>query len=761
MHRYNFETLNSTDFEHLVRDLLNADEKARNTDLIYYSFPEGKDQGIDLLDNKSKPEDYNIVVQVKHQPNIPFGAFLSALTKSTQKHKSEIEKINKLDPNRYILATSRPLTLANREAIMNGMKPNIKSLCDIIDCEELNRLLSLHGDIETRHQKLWFSSIPVFERILHNDVHGRSDQLAEDIRQKLRLYVPVNDIDEAMSLLKSTQFIVIVGDPGCGKTTFAEVILHKLAGMDFTTYWIDKSVSEVEAQLKEDDSKQVFYFDDFLGHTRYEIETGRSQEKGLLHFLKRVTRHPNKYFILTTRLSLIQAAAVDSERFKNSAIFKEKQEISVQGLTVSNKMRIIKNHLDVKEVPNEYVRHLSSEHLKTIAIHTNFSPRLIDFVTQPTNYGKTTPTGYFNYILTQLEYPHEIWLHAYEEQLDDYDRFLLTTLYSFGEAVTELQLEKAYEERLSYEVLANNIVRKNNSFRRSFKKLLGSFISFKRYFEGDRLEFINPSVEDFLNHYLKDNAIEKQRIVNSFSFAEQIYHRFRLTGYHHFLVNPGEAFRQRIESGLMDTTVDIEDDPKSHLSLYNAIIYRMFFDDERAISTVLLYLKKVNWEKLSSVSYFHLYSFLQASSDDSDIKDFIIQHFSEITLVLVEITPQLEHLEEIKTLFEEFQLDYSDFISKRTHKEKVKLRIDSFFEDEVLEEMESIHDLVISLDDVGDIRTRIEEDILEQYELMEIDAPANLHGFDDTNWESIVATNYFIDQMRKDDEESGPIRHDD
>jgi hypothetical protein len=45
------------------------------------------------------------------------------------------------------------------------------------------------------------------------------------------------------------------------------------------------------------------------------------------------------------------------------------------------------------------------------------------------------------------------------------------------------------------------------------------------------------------------------------------------------------------------------------------------------------------------------------------------------------------------------------------------------------------------------------------YEIMEIHSPANLHGFDDANWESICATNYFTEQMRKDDEEAGPIRY--
>jgi hypothetical protein len=761
MRQYNFDTLNSTDLEHLVCDLLNADEKANKKAIIYSSFPEGKDRGIDLLDSDSAPGKYNVIVQVKHQPNIAFPAFLAALSRSTKTHKCEFEKIGKLKPNRYILATSRPLTLSNREDIVEAMKPYIHSLKDVIDQEELNRLLSEYPEIEIKHQKLWFSSVPVFEKILHNDVHERSEQLAEDIRQKLRLYVPVNDLNEALSILKATQFIVIVGEPGCGKTTLAEIILHKLAGMEFTSYWIDKSVSEVDAQLKDDDSKQVFYFDDFLGHTRYEIEMGRTHEKGLLQFLKRVTRLENKYFILTTRTSIINAAALDSERFRNSGIFKDKQEIKVQGLFISDKVRMIKNHLDVKEVPNQYTIQLTNERLETIAKHDNFSPRLIEFITHPNNYREIASDKYFEYIITQLENPHEVWLHAYEEQLEEYDRFLLTTLYSFGEAVRERDLESAYEERLAYEIEFNNITRTNNSFIRSFKKLLGSFIIFKRYFEGERLEFINPSLEDFLSYYLKDNNAEKLRIINSFQFAEQIYHRFRLNDTNHLVVKPGDIFRRRIEHGIRDTTMMQDEGAKTvYLNLYSAIICRMFFSDGDAIETILSFLEKVNWQSLNRVNYFHLSTFLIASLDDLKVKVFIAQHFHEIIILLFEITQQ-EHLEDVKALFDEFDINYAEFIANETNRAVVKSQIDFYFEDEIFVEMESMYDTVLTLDDVGEIRARFEDEILELYEIMEIDSPANLHGFDDANWESICATNYFADQMRKDDEEVGPIRYHD
>src|SRR5665647_835051 len=103
MSDYDFSTLNSLDLEELVCDLLNAHEKATGTGIIFKTFKEGKDKGIDLLYSTTSHE-YEIVGQVKHYYRSGYNALIRNLK------GDEKSKVVKLNPKRYLLATSIDLS---------------------------------------------------------------------------------------------------------------------------------------------------------------------------------------------------------------------------------------------------------------------------------------------------------------------------------------------------------------------------------------------------------------------------------------------------------------------------------------------------------------------------------------------------------------------------------------------------------------------------------------------------------------------------
>lgn len=156
MANYDFSTLNSSDLEDLVCDLLNLD-LPEDSGIRYKTFKDGKDKGIDFLYSTSTNQ-YEHVGQVKHYYRTGYDGMYKVLK------DSEIGKVNKLKPNKYIVATSVDLSEANTEAVKSLFDPYIKNLNDIYGKKDLNRLIDKYEEILKSHYKLWLSDFSILKK---------------------------------------------------------------------------------------------------------------------------------------------------------------------------------------------------------------------------------------------------------------------------------------------------------------------------------------------------------------------------------------------------------------------------------------------------------------------------------------------------------------------------------------------------------------------------------------------------------------------
>ena len=115
---YDFSTLNSSDLEELACDLLNAD-KPSGSKIRYKTFKDGKDQGIDFR-YSTATNDNAQVGQVKHYYRTGYAGMLTHLK------NTEVDKVKKLNPGKYIFVTSVDLSTANTSAIKTTFAPYIK-----------------------------------------------------------------------------------------------------------------------------------------------------------------------------------------------------------------------------------------------------------------------------------------------------------------------------------------------------------------------------------------------------------------------------------------------------------------------------------------------------------------------------------------------------------------------------------------------------------------------------------------------------------
>jgi hypothetical protein len=174
-------------------------------------------------------------------------------------------KVQKLQPQRYVLVTSLPLSPSDKDKIVWTCTPFILTSADVIGEDDLDGLLSRHPAIERANFKLWLTSTAVLDRVLHNAEVAHTDFEVERIRRKLPVFVQSKAFPRAQQLLQEQRVAIISGVPGIGKTTLAEMLLFAHLEDGYQPVVIQTKLAEGK-RLFRPQGKQIFYYDDFLGH---------------------------------------------------------------------------------------------------------------------------------------------------------------------------------------------------------------------------------------------------------------------------------------------------------------------------------------------------------------------------------------------------------------------------------------------------------------------------------------------------------------
>ena len=159
----------------------------------------------------------------------------------------------------------------------------------------------------------------MLERVLHAGIFADSEAHLERIRLRLSRFVPNPSFDRGQTLLDSAHFCIVAGIPGIGKTTLAEVLLADLVDRQaFTAFRVAQDLAELRPH-KNPKSKQVFYFDDFLGKTAL-VTLQKNEDQRLVELMEEVSENPNWRFILTTREYILNIARQRYEAFAHPRV---------------------------------------------------------------------------------------------------------------------------------------------------------------------------------------------------------------------------------------------------------------------------------------------------------------------------------------------------------------------------------------------------------------------------------------------------------
>ena len=499
MTNYDFSSLNDKDFEVLVADLLSIEHNAR-----FERFKAGKDGGID--GRYFAPSGGQVIFQCKHWAKTGFAALLRSLK------NTEYAKVVHLNPARYIIATTVPLSAADKAGIRSVFGKFMHNDADVLGCEDINDLLRKHRHVERSHFKLWLHSTEVLSTLANAAILGRSAFTLQEIRERSSSYVQTACHVMAEEKIKKHGVLLITGEPGIGKTTLAEQICLEYAIDGYQLCVAARQIEELES-LYQDDAKQIFYFDDFLG-SNFLAVLDRHEDSHIVGFIKRVSKDKNKRFVLTSRSTVLNRGKALTDRFKFAKLEQHELEIKVRSLSETDKARILHSRMWFSGLPREYLEVIvAKQRYWPIIRHPNFNPRLIAFITDPSRFNGLLPSDYWSYIENTLKNPIDVWDHVFSSQLTDWSRLTVLLVVFAGGRIDERRLLHCYEN-LSSDTLVRNYVG-DADFDMGMRVLVGSVLN--RRVEGDdvTITLFNPSIADYVLRKTSNSAQKLASLMNA------------------------------------------------------------------------------------------------------------------------------------------------------------------------------------------------------------------------------------------------------
>lgn len=702
MANYDFSTLNDRDLEELARDILST-----KLGLDFQSFKPGPDKGIDLRYATINDEN-EIIVQVKHF----LGSGIAALKSVLKNH--ELQKVIALNPKRYIVITSLPLSPQDKESIKSIFSPYILSTQDILGKNDLNTFLRNNPNIEEQHFKLWLSSSNIFKRILKNGVKARSEFHADKIKKQIKLFVPNKAHSNAVKILNTNNFILITGAPGIGKSTLANMLTYQLLAKDFELIYV-REITEAE-NLITTGRKQVFYFDDFLGSSTLDLKSSGNADSAIVNFIDIIKYDSQKKLILTCRTTLLNQAKQTSEKINDSKIDIAKHEVHIKDYRDIDKAKILYNHIYISQLSMEQKSIFFKDMFYwQIIKHKNYNPRVIEYFTDNDRIESDKP--YDKIVIDFLNNPSLIWEKPFTKQISLSARLLLISLYSLGSrfVLLEYRLKEAFSARLDYEVKNNNFVKQGDDYEAVIKETVGMFIN-RILKDRNTVEFsfFNPSIEDFLYDYFTRNKDEYITHLRSAISYEQFKGRIITTyvkGAKQILFSDKKLIAQLLEifiskapylSGYGDNDLN-----------YIVILLRLFTWN----SISLLVVNRINSLSIKVLGWTDRENLIEILSymAEHDLTNFIDQ-LDDLILILSKNIESHHHIDSFSKLISKYNV-YSSVIensksSKNEYYDQIKLNVEESWSKNIDQYIKQTYNLssIITKDELVKVVTKRKED---------------------------------------------------
>lgn len=507
---FDYARLDDLDFEKLCSDMMG---RILGRELRY--FPSGRDGGIDLVDDILEK---NILIQVKHYEKSTFSIFKHAL-------KKEVTKVENLQPKQYYIFTSQSLNPANIEEVYLMFQGYMDSERNIITRENIDQFLKNEENVDIlRSQfKLWITADIVLKDFLNQDIFIDSEVLLSDIDNEIKYFVQTDIFNKCIKTLETERKILIYGDPGVGKTLNSKMLLLHFVKQGYRVrYSSNGEIAELKSSVTSNkDVKEIIFLDDCLGQYYFKLREGHDQE--LLSLIKHIDLYKNKVLILNSRVTILNEALNAFEELERYFGLEKitLRKINMNEISIVEKAKIFYATLKRNKVSNNYYNSVRrNKNYLSVVEHTNFNPRVIEYVTFQNRLKTVSSDKYYEFILENLNNPKDIWKNEFERRIKDVDRIFMFTLYSLTDTyVSKDILEECFDYFLSKDSQIDTTL---HNFESTLIRLNHSMVRIVDSFGIEKVGVLNPSINDYMNSTIIKNKLLLEKLRENALYIDQL-----------------------------------------------------------------------------------------------------------------------------------------------------------------------------------------------------------------------------------------------